>query len=109
MMDTFDTINFGVLLLLVALVVACRTFCKPSKPPVRPPRILSPLLQVVIMSLTLSVVHHWHAPHRRAHELWLAISASVVAGVDLAATLRAQRQEARLKQARMEQWKRECE
>jgi hypothetical protein len=83
-MDTFDIITLGVFLLVLFLVAARMTFWKQKGQVLSLRETVCPVLLCAIAVLSLSVWHHWNAPHRRAHQFLLGISSLVVSTAQFA-------------------------
>jgi hypothetical protein len=99
-MDLSDTINLAVSVLLVAWVVARRPFWKQTKQPADRGVSFGDILLLVIAMLSLSVVHHWNAPHRHIYQYILAGSAFIVSTWKLAVSLHGEWQASKQRQTR---------
>ena len=77
-MDTFNTVTLGVFLLFLFPTVARLTFWKQKNQLLSLREIVCPELLFAIAMLSLSSLHHWNAPHRRAYQFLLVMSGLVV-------------------------------
>jgi hypothetical protein len=99
-MDTFDTINLSVFLVILLPFIVRMTFWKQGGQRVSLQMGLPFVLLWTIGALSLSANHHWNAPHRRIYQFSLAMSAFGVSFWQLAVTLQKQRQKASLKKVK---------
>ena len=93
-MDTFDTIDAGVFLLVILLIAARLTFWKRKEKLLTLRTVFGPFLLCAISVLDFSAWHHWNAPHRRTYQFILACSTMAVGCGQLALTLHSQKREA---------------
>jgi hypothetical protein len=98
-MDTFDSINLGVFVLIYTLLVARMTFWKRHGELLSFQGRLPNFLLSTIACLSLSVCHHWKMPHRHDYELALAVAALLVTYRTTVERFLEQRRQAKEKQA----------
>ncbi len=98
-MDTFDSINLGVFVLIQLLLVARMTFWKRNGQLLGFWVRIPDFLLSAIACLSLSLWHHWNMPHRHDYEIALAFAALLVSYWGPAARSWEQRRQAKEKQA----------
>ena len=98
-MDTFDSINLGVFVLIQFLLLARMTFWKRHGQLIGSETRIADFLLSAIACLSLSLWHHWTIPHHHDYEIALASAAVLVSYCRPAERQLKERQKAKEKQA----------